>query len=362
MENTVEQNSELNSAPANSPVNTQPVDLKFHGKTGEFFGIWIVNILLSIVTLGIYSAWAKVRTNRYFYGNTELDQHSFSYLATPMQILKGRIIAVILFGGYFIINMISPLAGLGAMAILLIATPWLICASLRFRMRMTSYRNVRFNFTGTYGDAFINFLVLPIASVFTLYLLMPYALKRMDKFIVDNTYYGDRKFESNLSAGIYYKVCLIAFVMIIALMAIIFAVVGSATIQAQADPDAGFNMMTIVMFALYIIGFSLIQAFYQAQIRNHIFSETTLEDLATFESEFTFTSLAFLQVTNMLALLCTLGLAYPWVKIRLAQYAVARTGVNLAENKEEIVDVAGENQSALSEEVADVFDIDVALG
>ena len=43
--------------------------LEFRGKTGEFFGIWIVNVFLTIITLGIYSAWAKVRTNRYFYGN-----------------------------------------------------------------------------------------------------------------------------------------------------------------------------------------------------------------------------------------------------------------------------------------------------
>ncbi|MED5348372.1 MAG: DUF898 family protein, partial [Pseudomonadota bacterium] len=41
---------------------------QFHGEGGEFFRIWIVNLVLSIVTLGIYSAWAKVRTKRYFYG------------------------------------------------------------------------------------------------------------------------------------------------------------------------------------------------------------------------------------------------------------------------------------------------------
>lgn len=65
------------------PLSSAPTKLNFifHGKTGEFFGIWIVNVLLSIVTLGIYSAWAKVRTNQYFLGSTELDNHRFSYLA-----------------------------------------------------------------------------------------------------------------------------------------------------------------------------------------------------------------------------------------------------------------------------------------
>ena len=73
--------------------------VNFHGTGKEFFSIWIVNLLLTIVTLGIYSAWAKVRTNRYLYGNLEIDGHRFAYLAEPLQILKGRIISAILLVG-----------------------------------------------------------------------------------------------------------------------------------------------------------------------------------------------------------------------------------------------------------------------
>lgn len=64
-----------------SSATPKAVNFEFFGKTMEFWGIWIVNGLLSIITLGIYSAWAKVRTHQYFYGNTELDGHRFSYLA-----------------------------------------------------------------------------------------------------------------------------------------------------------------------------------------------------------------------------------------------------------------------------------------
>ena len=64
----------------------------FTGTGREYFGIWIVNILLTILTLGIYSAWAKVRRTRYFYGNTRLAGASFDYHARPVQILIGRIV------------------------------------------------------------------------------------------------------------------------------------------------------------------------------------------------------------------------------------------------------------------------------
>ncbi|MFT6387486.1 MAG: hypothetical protein ACJAUP_000857 [Cellvibrionaceae bacterium] len=42
--------------------------LRFEGKGFEYFKIWMVNILLTIVTLGLYYPWAKVRHLRYFYG------------------------------------------------------------------------------------------------------------------------------------------------------------------------------------------------------------------------------------------------------------------------------------------------------
>src|SRR3954471_13313191 len=81
---------------------------EFRGKSGEFFRIWIVNIALTLITLGIYSAWAKVRTRRYFYGNTLVAGHSFDYHASPVRILIGRAIALVLFGGYQLGARISP--------------------------------------------------------------------------------------------------------------------------------------------------------------------------------------------------------------------------------------------------------------
>ena len=59
-------------APAAGPA-CEPISFQFKGRAGEYFRIWIVNTLLSVVTLGVYSAWAKVKRLRYFYGSTFLD-------------------------------------------------------------------------------------------------------------------------------------------------------------------------------------------------------------------------------------------------------------------------------------------------
>src|SRR5438445_10585531 len=76
------------------------VQPEFTGTATEYFRIWIVNLFFSLVTLGIYSAWAKVRKRRYFYGSTRLDGDSFDYFASPKAILNGRIIAVAIFAIY----------------------------------------------------------------------------------------------------------------------------------------------------------------------------------------------------------------------------------------------------------------------
>ncbi|MGU7802487.1 DUF898 family protein, partial [Escherichia coli] len=79
-----------------SADHSAPQAFTFSGRGSEYFRIWIVNLLLSIVTLGIYSAWAKVRRLRYFYDNTSVAGASFDYHGNPVAILKGRILAVVL--------------------------------------------------------------------------------------------------------------------------------------------------------------------------------------------------------------------------------------------------------------------------
>ena len=96
------------------PVSSasQAISFQFLGSGREYFKIWIVNMFLTILTLGVYSAWAKVRKNKYFYGNTRLGDASFDYLADPMAILRGRLIAFGLFSVYSVITNLVPVATL----------------------------------------------------------------------------------------------------------------------------------------------------------------------------------------------------------------------------------------------------------
>src|SRR5258708_5457274 len=165
---------------------------EFRGSGGEFFRIWIVNLALTLITLGIYSAWAKVRTRRYFYGSTMVAGHGFDYHASPVRILIGRLIALALFVGYNISARISPFLAIPWGILLLFAIPWLIVASQRFNARNTSYRNVRFNFTGDYWGAFKAFILWPLAGAVTLGGLMPLAHRARNYFYINKHTFGGR--------------------------------------------------------------------------------------------------------------------------------------------------------------------------
>ncbi|HSG52576.1 MAG TPA: YjgN family protein, partial [Rheinheimera sp.] len=282
----------------------------FSGQAGEYFGIWIVNILLSILTLGIYSAWAKVRTQQYFYGHTKIENQSFRYLATPMQILRGRIIAVVLFGSYFALASMMPAVAAAFAIAMIFVSPWLIVQSLKFNMRVTSYRNVRFAFHGTYGGAFKYFILLPVLAAFTLYLAMPWALRKIDAYIVGNTSYGGKKFSVNTDTSTYYIAALTAFAVAVGIMTvfIIASVVISFAAGAVEASSSGSVVVGFLAIVAYWFVFMLTGAIYHTAIRNHLFNNSQIDGVVRFNSSMKTGAYLALTMTNLLAMMFTLGL------------------------------------------------------
>lgn len=359
---------ETMATPSNNERGSNYSPVTFHGTTGEYFSIWIVNLLLSIVTLGIYSAWAKVRTQRYFYGNTDIDGHRFSYLATPLQILKGRIIAVCLFACYFIVSSLHPMAGAIVALTLAALTPVLVVLSYRFKMRMTAYRHVRFHFDGSIQRAFFVFLLLPIASVFTLYTILPIVLKKMDEYLIDGSGYGDRQFSSRLSTGDYYATGLAAVGIAMGILTVggLFFVLMFAFFVSEGSADDAqggvISLLTFGFFALYGIAYVLASGYYSARIRNHIFSHTVVNTVAQFSSNVGVWSLVWLRTSNILAIICSFGFAIPWVQIRTARFYANATQVAISSEIDAVIANDPSSVGALGDEAATLFDVDVALG
>src|ERR1700733_10021334 len=140
------------ASPAVTGYPPQPV--RFSGTGGDYFGIWIVNLLLTIITLGIYSAWAKVRRLQYFYRHSELAGSSFDFHGSPIRILVGRVIALAMFIAYNFSVRLHSLSTIVTLVVLAAVMPWLLRNSFRFRLYNTSWRGARFYFRGGPAGAY----------------------------------------------------------------------------------------------------------------------------------------------------------------------------------------------------------------
>jgi len=323
----------------------QQMPFSFSGNGREYFKIWIVNILLTILTLGIYSAWAKVRNKQYFYGNSSLDGSSFVYLAKPITILKGRLIAFAIFALFALADFLGPIVKLVATLLFMGAFPWMVVKSLAFNARNSAYRNVRFGFDGNMGDAFKVFMLWPLAGVLTFGLLMPLVFQRQQKFVIDNSRYGSAGFNFEATPRDYYTVVIrLVGVLILGML------LGLAVMQF-IPPVA-----PVVMILLYLYAF----VYFTVSITNIKFNKSLLADHG-FACNYEMRSYTTLFLTNSLATVLTLGLFIPWAKVRNAQYLADHLEFIANSDLDGFTAQEEEKVSSIGQEIGDVFDLDIGL-
>ena len=223
----------------NAGGGTVRYPVEFSATAGEYFRIWIVNLALTVLTIGIYSAWAKVRKKRYFYGHTRIDGDSFDYRANPVAILKGRIIAVALFTAYSFGGKISPLLGALFALVLLFAMPWLIVRSLAFNAHNSAYRNIRFNFSGRYAEPLKLIIGGGMLVVVTLGLGYPYVKALWARFAAENHGYGGTRAALGDVTRSFYGVYLKALLMLLGAALLLGGVAGVFGVMHGAGPRPG---------------------------------------------------------------------------------------------------------------------------
>jgi len=343
---------------------------EFRGNGGEYFRIWIVNLLLTIVTLGIYSAWAKVRRLRYFYGNTVLDGHSFEYHGRPLAILKGRLIVVGLYLVFVLLAQVKPFVVFAMFPLIVFGLPWIVMRSRLFQLRMSSYRNLRFNFEGTYGAALGAFVGWYLLASITLGILYPAWVRKRVQYTLDNSVYGTQPFSFNTGNGVYFKFCYITAALSIAAYAVfifaMFRMTGFRDVFGKGVPPSGLEMLGSIGVAGFLLGlvaaiaaFS-IAAYYQASFINASFGGVQIGSNYIL-SELKVAPLMWIYVTNLLGIVFTLGLFYPWAKVRQTRYQLENTQVDSDGKLGAFTAGATGATSAVGEEAGDFFDVDFGL-
>lgn len=368
----------MNDPQAHEPVNTiyaplldewteapPPEKFSFTGSGSEYFRIWIVNLLLTIVTLGIYSAWAKVRRTRYFYDSTHLAGSSFEYHGSPAAILKGRLIALALIGGYQLIFKFSEVLGLVALLLVILLLPWLVWKSIQFKLYNSSYRGIRFGFRGSLGKAYLAFLLLPLLTMMSLYLLMPFAHHQIKRFQHEESRFGATHFSFHATAGSFYKTYLIGFLIVfggVLAIGIVSAGTVAGIFAAGGMKHAGGASVALIVLALFALYAWVVMSFpiFLTLIQNLIWSNTKL-GAHQFKSEMKWGKVIFIALTNLLGIFLTLGLFIPFAQIRSTKYRIESMTLIPAGSLDHFIADSQAQASATGEGVADLLGFDLSL-
>ena len=346
-------------SPALQAVVVEP--LRFSGSGSEYFRIWITNTFLSIVTLGIYSAWAKVRRTRYFYANTRLAGASFDYHGKPTAILKGRVIALILLVVYQLASESTRLLAAALFVLALGGLPWLIWKSLQFRLFNSSYRGIRFGFSGSLTGAYVAYLVGPALASFTGLLLAPFAHQRIKRYQHTQSRYGAARFDFNAGVGGFYLTYL-KVVLVVAAGVVVLALVfsGALAMVTKRGVDAASYGNVLAFVAAMYAWFFLVMPLFSAMIQNLVWNHTSIGP-HRFESRVSVARVLFIALTNLVAIVCTLGLYTPFATIRMMKYRIEAMALLADGSLDDFVAAAQVQAGALGEGAADLLDLDLAL-
>ena len=306
---------------------------------------------------------------------------------------------------WLVSNSFFPVFSLILLLAFMLVTPWLVRNNTRFDARVTSYRNVRFDFTGSLKGAYGVFLGWPMLSVLLIVLcifftssvggsypiggvvlgFLTFALgfvvyawisAQMASYFINGYRYGDRDFSGDVELKVYIKTYLLGGLLgagISLVLVAIGALIGGGSLLAEFDPsnrlaEQGPSLMMIfTMIALYvgmIFTMLIVMGFVQSRLVNYLFGQmkTEGEPEYGFRASMTVRGLVWLMVTNFLLTVVTLGFARPWVMVRTARYLASVMVVTGDLDKLVVEGADVDTGSAVADEVANAFDLNIGLG
>ena len=355
-----------------------PPALTFSGSGAEYFRIWIVNLLLSVATLGIYSAWAKTRRLQYFYRNTQLAGASFDFRGAPGAILRGRIVALLLVAAYHYAFGLSLQAGIATLALLLGGLPFMMRAALRFRLANTTWRGLPFGFNGGIKDAYLVYFVpvaifvLPgallalrpdkpySAALFLLYLCWPLLHGAMKAYQHKHLMAGDRQADFALTTTDLAKPYVRAFLLGLCMLVVVAVAFGIAAAPGRGSTSV-LPWVPAILAVVAAYAFMLLAGPYILVRMNNLAWSATAFPGVRIVSAMRVGPYLRLQVANVLLTVLTLGLYRPFAAVRTWRYRVAHVSIDAPDGFEQAVATARRRPvNAAGDGFADFLGVDLS--
>jgi uncharacterized membrane protein YjgN (DUF898 family) len=272
----------------------------FMGSGSAVFGIHVVNVLFTLLTLGVYFFWAKVKVRAYLYSETDFEGDRFAYHGTGREMFVGFLKALVFF--FIPITLLSMLPellgaplpvryGANLLSYILASffVPMAMVGARRYRLSRTSWRGIRFSLRAKTWDFVRLWSSNTFMVAFTFGLFYPVYIVRRHDFMTRHMWFGSQQFGfDGRGRDLFW-------------------------------PFLG--MLVLIPFTLGLSWFG-----FAAKKARYFAAHTTFGG-ARFQSTVRTLPLAWLTISNFLALIFTLGLAWPWLSVRSLRFAYANVSL-----------------------------------
>ena len=317
----------------NSLSKLKNYKLDFHGNGSDFFGILIVNWLLTIVTLGLYYPWAKAKKLQYLYGETSLNEDRFEFHGTGKEMFKGFIKAIGLFVvlyGVLLLFIYLEMPGIGLLFFYLAffaVLPVAIHGSYKYRMSRTSWRGIRFGYRGDRNELVGNFFKWLGLTIITLGLYGSWFAINLRSYIIGNIKFGDIQMKYRGEGSDYFLINLKGY------------------------------FLTLFTLGIYMF-------WWQKELFEYYINNVSLhkgQEKIKLKSTVEGSGLLVLSLVNILMLIFTLGLAYAWVEMRTFKYLISNIHLSGDIDLDAILQTEENYKDATGEDIEDMLDMDFVM-
>ncbi len=340
----------------------------YDGRLGDVYKIWLLNIFLTVITLGIYSFWGKTRMRRYVSGSFKLGGDHFEYTGTGKELFIGflKVFPFFLLVS-FALQYLPPAAIIVVYVPVLYLIPVAIYMSTRYRLNRLTWRGIRGRLTGSafrYGGFALWRMFL---NGITLGILIPASDIATYGYMMNRAGFGNirAKFEGKSAGlvGIHIATLVGAALVVGASFGLMSILAAGAAMSAGAGGGAGAGAAGVMGGLALVAGIVLavlIRSFYHAALQREQMRGLTLGQI-----RFKFTGTGFdmfrLRLGNILIALFTLGLGMPVVIQRNMRFMAKHVIVGGDLDSAELMQAARE-QGAVGEGLDDLLGLDAGFG
>jgi uncharacterized membrane protein YjgN (DUF898 family) len=392
----------------------QSFEIAFTGSGSEFFRVWIVNLLLSIVTLGFYTPFARRRTAQYFYSHSIVADSPLEFTAQQRKMVFGFLLLVAL---YVAFRLAADTGQDTAVSLFLLAgaalAPYFWASAMRFRLSATRWRGVRLQFTAAWGEVYqaswpmfaiaLAWILAMLAfSVFTgdvpapgedassfewpaippmLWVLLAAALVvtllciiRLEfnykSLLVSKAYIGAQAGRWKPVYRDFVRIWLATLGVFLA-GALLFALVvglvaGGSFLGASGAKPAGPAATIVAMIATvvaFLFGLLLssapARAYRQARMFQLVWNNVGVSRIARFKCKLRTRSFVLLRVKNMLLTLFTLGFYRPFAMVSEYRMKLESVTLHVKGGLDQLIGQLVRQQGGLGDAVADAVGLDL---